>query len=86
MQYQVDPTHQSQENLVFGTLDHSKMLFCEFGMIRHDQVVLPNAEKHLLLTKYAISSRSNRPKSRKRPKTYFLALWIIQKRILQVFE
>ena len=30
MQYQVDPPSLSQENLVFGTLNHSKMQFRDF--------------------------------------------------------
>ena len=65
MQYQVDVTTLSQENLVFGTLDHPKMLFCDLRMILPDLVVLPNVPKHQILSEYAISSRSNRPKSRK---------------------
>ena len=85
MQHQVNPTNQTQDNGQkphFGTLDHSKMLFCDFRMILHDLIV----GKHLVLSEYAISSGSDRPKSRKRPKTYFSALWIIHIRILQVFE
>ena len=34
------------KNLIFGTLDHSKMLFWDFWMILHDLVVLPNGGKH----------------------------------------
>ena len=74
------------KNLLFGTLDHSKIHFPDFSMILHDLAVLPIVGKHLVLSKYAISSRSNRPKSWKRPKSPFLALWIIQKCILRVFE
>ena len=40
MQYQVDPTDQTQEkgkNLIFGYLDHSKMIFHGFWMIQHVQ-------------------------------------------------
>ena len=74
------------KNLFFGTLDHSKMHFEGLWRTHHDLVVLPNVGKHTILLKYAISSRSNRPKSRKRPKTCFLALWIIQKCIFVTFE
>ena len=42
--------------------------------------------KHLVLSQYAISSRSNNLNSRKWPKIYFLALWIIQKCIYVTFE
>ena len=66
-------------NLFFGSLDHSKMHFGDIWMILHDLVMLSNAGKRLVLLHYAISSRSNRPKSRKWPKNSFLALWIIQK-------
>ena len=74
------------KNLFFGSLDHSKMPFCDFWMIHHDLVLLPKVKKHLVPSKYAISSRSNRPNTRKWPKTSILALWIIQKCILRVFE
>ena len=74
------------ENLFFGSLDHSKMHFSDLWMILHDLVMLPNVGKHLVLSQYAISSRSNRPNSRKWPKTSFLALWIIQKCIFVTFE
>ena len=89
MQYQVDPTDQTQENgqkPLFGSLDHSKMHFCDLGMILHHLVSLPKVKKHLVPSKYAISSRTNRPNSRKWPKTSFLALWIIQKCFLETFE
>ena len=89
MQYQVDLTDQTPENgkkLFFGLLDHSKMPFCDLWMILHDQVILPNVGKHLVLSQYAISSRSNRPNSRKWPKTSFLAFWIIKKCIFVIFE
>ena len=38
------------KNLIFGTLDHSKMLLWDFWMILHDLVVLPNVETHLFLS------------------------------------
>ena len=59
---------------VFGSSDHSKCLFCEFWMILRDQVTLTKVGKHLVRSQYAISSRSNRPNSRKWPKTVF---WLI---------
>ena len=65
MQYQVNLTSPSPENLVFGTLDHSKMHFSKVWMILHDLVVVPNVGKHSVLTKYTISSRPFNPKSRK---------------------
>ena len=89
MQYRVDPADQTPENgqnPFFGSLDHSKMRFRDFWMIFHDLVMLPNVGKHLVLSQYAISSWSNRPNSRKWPKTSFLALWIIQKCIFVIFE
>ena len=74
------------KNLIFGLLDHSKMDICDLWMILHDLVTLPKVGKHLVLSQSAISSRSNRPNSRKWPKTSFLALWIIQKCIFLIFE
>ena len=74
------------KNLIFGPLDHSKMDICDLWMILHDLVTLPKVGKHLVLSQSAISSRSNRPNSRKWPKTSFLALWIIQKCIFLIFE
>ena len=74
------------KTLCFSSLDHSRMHFCDFSMMLHDLVTLPNDGKHLVLSQYAISSPSNRPKSRKWPKTSFLALWIIQKCIFLIFE
>ena len=65
MQYQVNLTTPSQENLIFGILDHSKLHFSEIWMILHDLVVVPNVGKHSVLTKYTISSRPINPKSRK---------------------
>ena len=53
------------KNLFFGSLDHSKMRFCDIWMILHDLVVLPNDGKHL----YAIWSWFDGPNSRKWPKT-----------------
>ena len=74
------------KNLFFGSLDHSKMQYCAFWMTLHDLIMLPYVEKHLVLSQYAIPSRSNRPKSRKWPKTSFLTFWIIQKCIFVIFE
>ena len=77
---------KTTKNLLFGTLDHSKMHFPDFSMILHDLAVLLIVGKHLVPSKYAISSRTNRPNSRKWPKTSFLALWLIQKCFLETFE
>ena len=77
---------KTAKNLLFGTLDHSKMHFSDFWMIQLDLVTLQKVGKHLVLSQYAISSRSNRPNSRKWPKTSFLAFWIIQKWIFVIFE
>ena len=74
------------KNLIFGSLDHSKMHLCDIWMILHDLVMLSNAGKHLFLSHYAISSRFKTRNSRKWPKTPFLALWIIQKCIFLLFE
>ena len=74
------------KNLFFGSLDHSKMHFCDIWMILYDLVTLPNVRKHLVLSQYPIPSWSNRPNSRKWPKTSFFALWIIQKCISAIFE
>ena len=74
------------KNLYFGSLDHSKMRFCDFRMTLYDKAMLPNVEKHLVLSQYATSSRSNRPKSRNWSKTSFLGFWIIQKCIFDIFE
>ena len=74
------------KNLFFGSLDHSKMQYCAFWMILHDLVMLRKVCKHLLLSQDAISSRSNRPNSRKWPKTYFLAFCITQKCVFVNFE
>ena len=70
------------KNLYFGSLDHPKMHLRDFWMTLHDLVTLRKVGKHLVLSKYAIASRSNRPNCRKWPKTSVLALWIIQKCIL----
>ena len=43
----------------------------------HDLLPWPNAEKHFVLSKHAISDPSGLPNSRKRPKTSFLALFCI---------
>ena len=74
------------KDLFFGNLDHSKMNFYDFWMIQLDLLTLPKVGKHLVLSQYAISSRSNRPNSRKWPKTSFLALWVIQKCTFVTFE
>ena len=74
------------KNLIFGLLDHSKKHFYDLCMILHDLVTLPKVGKHLVLSQYAISRRSNRPNSRKWPKTSFLAFWIIQKCIFLLFK
>ena len=71
------------KNVFFGSLDHSKMHFCDLWMILHDLVMLPEVGRHLVISQYAIS---NRPKTRKWPKTSFLAPWIIQKSIFENFE
>ena len=39
------------KNLLFGTLDHSKIHFPDFSMILHDLAVLPIVGKHLVLSK-----------------------------------
>ena len=65
MQYQVNLTTPSQENLIFGILDHSKLHFSEIWMILHDLVVVHNVGKHSVLSWYAISSQPTRSKSRK---------------------
>ena len=74
------------KNLFFGSLDHSKMHFCDLWMILHDLVTSPKVVEHLVLSQYAISSWSNRPNSRKWPKTSLSAFWIIQKCIFLIFE
>ena len=74
------------KNLFSVSLDHSKLHFCDLWMILRDLVMLSNIRKHLVLSQYAISSRSNRPNSKKWPKTSFLAVWIIQKCIFVIFE
>ena len=74
------------KNLIFGSLDHSKMHFSDIWMILNDLVTLPNIRKHLVLSQYPISSWSNRLNSRKWPKTSFFALWIIQKYVSVSFE
>ena len=58
MQYQVDPTDQTQENgqkTLFWIFGSFKMHFCDILMILHDLVMLPNAGKHLVLSHYATS-------------------------------
>ena len=74
------------KNLFFGTLDHSKMDFCDLWMVLNDLVTLPNTVKQLVLSQYALSTQSNRRNSWKCPKTSFLALWIIQNYLFVIFE
>ena len=74
------------KNLHFGTLDHSKMHFWHFWTILYELLTFLNIVTYLVLSSWAISSGSKRPKSRKRPKSCFLALWIIQKCISVTFE
>ena len=78
--------HKMAKNLFFGTLDRSKMDFCDLWMVLNGLVTSPKTVKQLVLSQYAISGRSNRPNSRKWPKTSFLALWIIQKCNFVIFE
>ena len=44
--------------LFFGSLDHSKIRFWGFWMILHELATLPNVGEHLILSKFAISSRT----------------------------
>ena len=74
------------KNFFFDTSDHSKMQFCDFWMIQHDLVHLSHVVKHSALSQYAIPSQSNRPNSWKWPKTWYLALRVIQKCIFVMFE
>ena len=68
---------------LFGSFKN--VIFCFLNDL-YELLPLRNVEKHLVLSWCAISSRSNRPKSKKWPKTSFLALWIIQKCIFVIFE
>ena len=89
MQYQVDPTDQTRENgqkPLFWLFWWLKNAFLGFLNDPSWHVRLPNVGKHLVLSQYAISSRSKRPNPRKWPKTSFLAIWIIQKCIFVIFE
>ena len=79
-------TQKIAKNLVFGSLDHPKTHLRDFWIILHDLLTLQRVGKHLVLSQYAISSRSNRPNPRKWPKTTFFALWIIQNGIFVTFE
>ena len=71
------------KNLVFGSLDHSKINFHELWMILHDLVTLPNVGKPLVLSQYAILSQYDQPILRKRPilkriiQTAFFDFWMI---------
>ena len=55
-------------------------------MIVPDLVMMKSVVKHIFLSWYTISSRSNWPNPRKCSKTSFLAHWIIQKGIFVIFE
>ena len=78
MQYQVNRMHKTQEKVqkphfwLFGSF---KKAFFWFLNDPTWVIWCSNHAEHLVLTKYAISSRSNARKSRNWPKT----LWIIQK-------
>ena len=80
------PNSMKAKNLFFSSLDHSNMHFFDFWMMFHDLVPLPKVKKHLVPSKYALSSRSNRENSRKWPKTFILGLWTIQKCFFLIFE
>ena len=74
------------KSLIFGFSDHSKMHFYGFWMILYDLATLPNVGENLVLSKFAIWSRLDGLKSRKWPKTSFMAIWILQKSVFEVFE
>ena len=74
------------KNLIFGYLDHSKRQFLWFLTDPTLVIGWATHAHHLVLWKYAISNQSDAPNSRKWPKTSFLAIWIIQKGIFQIFE
>ena len=69
-------------------------ILCEDYLVFHEhyQSLLPTelwndlVTSQMLPSQYAIPTQSNRPNSRKWPKTYFLALRIIQKCILGTLE
>ena len=63
------------QNLIFGYLDHSIRHFLRFLNDPGWLIRQPNSAHHQVISKYAISSRSYVPNSRKQPKT----IWIIQK-------
>ena len=68
MQYQVDLTDQTPENgqkPLFGASGSLKNAFLSSLNDLHEVVTLLKVGKHLVLSKYAISSRSNIPNSRK---------------------
>ena len=78
MRYGVNPMHQTRENgpkprfWLFGSF---KKAFFWFLNDPAWVVWKPNRAHHLVLSKYAISSRSDAPNSRNWPKP----IWIIQK-------
>ena len=71
------------KNVFFGSLDHSKMHFCDLWMILHDLVMLPEVGRHLVISQYAIS---NRPKTRKWQKTLFWPLGSFKKAFLRILN
>ena len=89
MQYQGDPTDQTQENGLkprFWLFASVKMAFSRFLNDPVWVIGWPTHAHHLVLSKYAIQSQSDVPNSRKWPITSFLAIWIIQKGIFLIFE
>ena len=89
MQYQFHLMIQSREN-------GQKTRLCQFGSFKKGfsrllndptQVITwTNHGDYSVLSEYEVSTQSNAQKSRKWPETSFLAIWIIQKGIFEVFE
>ena len=82
MQYRVDiKSNQCRKvakmanNLIFWLFFAHFMHIMHTWLTVHDLYPLPYGEKHFGLPSYAISSWSEPPKSRKRPKTSFFALF-----------
>ena len=75
MQYRVDLSHQNREKGQCAYVHNLCTLFMHAYLIVHDLKPLSDAEKHLGLPSYAISSRSEPPNSTKVPKTSFFALF-----------
>ena len=89
MKFEVDPRHPTERNgqkLHFWLFRSFKHGFLRFLNDPAWVIGWPNHVDHLVPSKYAISSRTDASNSRKRPKTLFLAIWIIQKGISVVFE